>query len=293
MPDGLDTLPRKTGVSRGMKKVVYRLLFLSFLALTATQLSALLFQQGVAWQLSAERPEDTVFRAQSLSGPQLSRLREAQRQSGMAPGELLTILRSGASESAAPGDVQGEALVRWKRLMMRFNPSGYEKMSRAYGAIWNDVECFPVAADGVIYENSWMFERNYGGKRGHEGTDLIPPENLPGHYPVVSMTDGVVEKVGWLPLGGYRIGIRSPSGGYFYYAHLDSYDRVFTEGEEIAAGTVLGRMGDTGYGPEGTRGRFAVHLHLGIYLHTDETEELSVNPYWVLRYLQMTDGFRE
>ena len=46
-----------------------------------------------------------------------------------------------------------------------------------------------------------------------------------GFYPVISMTDGKIEKIGWLSLGGYRIGIRSPHGGYFYYAHLASYEK--------------------------------------------------------------------
>lgn len=41
-------------------------------------------------------------------------------------------------------------------------------------------------------------------------------------------------------------------------------------------------MGNTGYGPEGTKGMFATHLHLGIYLYPDG-EETSYNPYWILR----------
>ena len=45
-------------------------------------------------------------------------------------------------------------------------------------------------------------------------------------------------------------------------------------------------MGDSGYGPEGTTGMFDVHLHLGVYLRTDHYEELSVNPYWILRFLE-------
>lgn len=46
-------------------------------------------------------------------------------------------------------------------------------------------------------------------------------------------------------------------------------------------------MGDTGYGKtEGTTGNFDVHLHLGIYIKTDHMEEMSVNPYWILRYLE-------
>ena len=100
---------------------------------------------------------------------------------------------------------------------------------------------------------------------------------------MISMTDGTVEQIGWLPLGGYRIGIRSDHGGYFYYAHLSEYERDFREGEQIEAGDILGYMGNTGYGAEGTVGQFPVHLHLGIYINTSSGEELSVNPYWVLR----------
>ena len=44
-------------------------------------------------------------------------------------------------------------------------------------------------------------------------------------------------------------------------------------------------MGDSGYGEEGTTGEFPVHLHLGIYLK-EGTEEISVNPYPVLRYAE-------
>ena len=85
---------------------------------------------------------------------------------------------------------------------------------------------------------------------------------------------------------GYRIGIRSPSGGYFYYAHLSSYERDWKEGDSIKAGEILGFMGDTGYGSEGTKGKFPVHLHLGIYIQTPYSREMSVNPYWVLKAVQ-------
>jgi len=46
-------------------------------------------------------------------------------------------------------------------------------------------------------------------------------------------------------------------------------------------------MGDTGYSAvEGTKGNFDVHLHLGIYLYPGTSEEVSVNPYWILKYLE-------
>lgn len=157
-------------------------------------------------------------------------------------------------------------------------------------AMWADVKYFPIpefTADStmtVSYVNSWMAERTYGGKRGHEGTDIMADRNERGLYPVISMTDGVVKKMGWLEQGGYRIGIESPSGAYFYYAHLDSYANL-NKGDTVKAGDILGYMGDSGYGPEGTVGQFDVHLHLGIYIYPDG-EETSINPYWILRYIE-------
>ena len=126
-----------------------------------------------------------------------------------------------------------------------------------------------------------------GGGRGHEGCDIMGEKMPRGFYPVVSMSSGVVEKVGWLELGGWRIGIRSPGGAYLYYAHLYGYSRNWQEGDPVRAGDLLGYMGDTGYSKvEGTTGNFDVHLHVGIYLRTDHHDELSVDPYWILKYLE-------
>ena len=99
------------------------------------------------------------------------------------------------------------------------------------------------------------------------------------------MTDGVVRHKGWLEQGGWRLGIVAPGGTYFYYAHMDSYADI-EEGDTVRAGDLLGYMGDTGYSKtEGTTGIFPVHLHVGIYIFLGE-EEISVNPYWVLKYLE-------
>ena len=97
----------------------------------------------------------------------------------------------------------------------------------------------------------------------------------------------MVENIGWLELGGYRIGIRSDSGGYFYYAHLASYYDNLKEGDIIRAGQLIGFMGDTGYSKvEGTTGNFDVHLHVGIYLNIDN-QEISINPYYILKNLKI------
>ncbi|MCI7796215.1 MAG: M23 family metallopeptidase [Lachnospiraceae bacterium] len=189
-------------------------------------------------------------------------------------------------------------LSRLKRLpgiSLRIGPANRGVLFRladGYRTVLSDLKCFPVpelfdpSVPEITYEDSWKDERSYGGERNHEGCDVMG-DNLPsGFYPVVSMTDGTVEKIGWLEKGGYRIGIRSPSGAYFYYAHLSRYAGGLCEGTDVHAGELLGFMGDSGYGPEHTTGKFPVHLHVGIYLKTAHCEELSVNPYWILRYLE-------
>lgn len=166
----------------------------------------------------------------------------------------------------------------------------YETYVSNCSSIWEDVKYFPVPESTeedsltVSFSDTWYKERTFGGKRNHEGTDIMASENEPGLYPVLSMTDGEITRIGWLPQGGYRVGVTAPRGAYFYYAHLDSYADIH-EGMQVKAGDILGFMGDTGYGAEGTRGKFPVHLHVGIYL-VKNGEEISVNPYWILKYLE-------
>lgn len=135
------------------------------------------------------------------------------------------------------------------------------------------------------FVDSWNGERNYGGDRVHEGCDIITSVDTPGIYPVVSISDGVVEKLGWLELGGYRVGIRTDSGLYLYYAHLESYAPDLKEGDRVNAGDCLGFVGDSGYGEEGTTGMFVTHLHMGFYVPVDDVDE-AINPYPYLVTLQ-------
>ena len=158
--------------------------------------------------------------------------------------------------------------------------------------VWKELVYFPVPESSVNqkavirFENTWQTERHYGGKRKHEGIDLMAEPDKSGYFPVLSMTDGTIEQVGWLEKGGWRIGIRSIGGNYYYYAHFHSYIKDWKSGDPVKAGDVLGYMGDSGYGPEGTTGQFPVHLHLGIYLPAEEKGEQAINPYWMLRYLE-------
>ncbi len=154
-----------------------------------------------------------------------------------------------------------------------------------------EAKYFPVAVsyDGeeLYYIDSYGAGRTYGGERLHEGADIMTPDNIRGRYPVVSVCDGVVESIGWLELGGYRLGIRSGNDVYYYYAHLYSYASGIEKGSVVYAGQIIGYVGDTGYSKvEGTVGNFDVHLHFGIYLKYKDGNEQAVNPYPLLRRLE-------
>lgn len=189
---------------------------------------------------------------------------------------------------------QSFSLKEYKQLDANYKKADYQeysKVCKAMAAIFDDLQYFPVAKSSISdnwisFEDSFGADRNYNGEYKHEGTDIMAQNNVAGYYPIVSVTDGVVENLGWLEKGGYRVGIRGDSGGYFYYAHLSSYSNI-KKGDKVKAGSLLGYMGDTGYGKaEGTSGNFDVHLHFGIYIKTENYEELSVDPYPVLKYLE-------
>ena len=161
-----------------------------------------------------------------------------------------------------------------------------ELQNDIYEDIASEMKCFPIP---LAYQNEIFFEDTYGAARdngGHEGCDIMDVKNEAGRIPVVSATDGVITNVGWLFLGGYRIGITSEHDIYYYYAHLDSYAAGISAGKEVKAGELLGFMGNTGEGEEGTNGKFDVHLHFGIYLNDKNGKEYAINPYQVLQKLE-------
>ena len=71
----------------------------------------------------------------------------------------------------------------------------------------------------------------------------------------------------------------------FGLSKWQAYSKGVKQGKTVKAGELLGYMGDSGYGAEGTVGQFPVHLHFGIYFY-ENGKEISVNPYEVLLFLE-------
>lgn len=249
-----------------------------------------------AYYLDEAWLERDAFRSFSVEEGTLERLSEKAEEFECTKAELMTILM--VENGYHLKKKQAEQMTKnqysmFREQMEKRNSIAFYRIQNAYAALLEDIKYFPVPESNSakvkmpVFENSWGEERTYGGERTHEGCDIMGMEYASGFYPVISVSDGVVEQMGWLEQGGWRIGIRSEHGAYFYYAHLSEYAIDMEVGKEVRAGQLLGYMGDTGYGvKEGTSGNFPVHLHFGIYIQTPNYEELSINPYFILRYLE-------
>lgn len=271
-----------------MKKTYY-----IFLILVLSVLNNYIFSEifSAYYDITVNIVESEKFRNNNISEKAITNAAEIASNEKCTLSDILTPLYVFNNCSISNFSETYKDIKNMKKQFVFSHPYEYKECSKALAAIYNDIKFFPVLKSNssdywVSYDNSYGADRNYNGKYKHEGIDIMAENNVSGYYPVISVTDGVVENMGWLEKGGYRVGIRSNSSGYFYYAHLSSYSGI-KKGDKIKAGTLLGYMGDTGYGKvEGTSGNFAVHLHFGIYIATKNYSELSVNPYTVLKYLE-------
>jgi murein DD-endopeptidase MepM/ murein hydrolase activator NlpD len=218
---------------------------------------------------------------------------QASERLSVPSGDLLTVimvLNDYEVSVEKLNSISSSEFLRVRNRIVRFYPDQFHVLSDILCNLVTEFVYFPVPMSSrkfpwVNYENSWGNERTYGGERAHEGTDLMAGTNKTGIYPIISVCNGTVTNMGWLELGGYRIGITSLDGHvYYYYAHMQSYANNLKEGDAVVAGQFIGFMGNTGYSKvEGTAGKFDVHLHFGIYITLGDGTEIALNPYYILK----------
>ena len=149
-------------------------------------------------------------------------------------------------------------------------------------AVTTEGMVFPVARSDwysvINFRNDWHAPRMRKSGREwrqvgvHEGNDIFAE---PG-TPVRAITGGRVENIGWLFYSGWRVGIRTDDGRYWFYAHLRRFAPGLGDGDEVEPGDLLGYVGNTGYGNDpGHHNEFTFHLHVGI----QESDGTWINPY--------------
>lgn len=132
---------------------------------------------------------------------------------------------------------------------------------------------FPVATDDYVFGNDWGYPRpDLADVPRHRGNDIFADKGTP----LVAVENGVISKVGWNELGGWRLWLQGDSGAEYYYAHLSKYAPDLAVGEVMKRGDLVGFVGDSGDAQGGP-----YHLHFEI--HPWGADKDPINPYPVLK----------
>ena len=190
-----------------LKKIYKYLLFIVVSIFFISLLTGKIVEDSRKTRLQEEILTSALYREQHIGEEVVSFLQTVSKP-GKYVGLYLLESKFGYQDLKKPliEDIFNKLEKEWKK------EENYSEYIKTTEVIWNDVKYFPVPdfttdkSMTVSYANSWMSERTYGGERGHEGVDIMAGKNERGLYPVISMTDGVVSKKGWLDKGGYRIG---------------------------------------------------------------------------------------
>jgi murein DD-endopeptidase MepM/ murein hydrolase activator NlpD len=137
---------------------------------------------------------------------------------------------------------------------------GSSRAGRASGIIASGDWVCPVQGPHS-FSNDWGAPRS-GGRRTHQGNDILAPRGTP----VVANVAGSWSK-NTSNLGGLSYFLHGKDGNTYFGAHLDGYA---SEGGAVAAGQVIGYVGDTGDAKGGP-----THLHFEFH----PGGGAAVNPY--------------
>ncbi|HXF56350.1 MAG TPA: peptidoglycan DD-metalloendopeptidase family protein [Actinomycetota bacterium] len=206
-------------------------------------------------QAELRRTREELRRArrevQDLLGQQEATLRELARQREQASARLEALrgLVAELERRVAEERARRQALA--------------EAAARAVGG--GPLQACPVGQPRAFGND---FGQPRPGGRVHQGIDILAPLGTP----VYAAQSGVFVK-DYNALGGISAFVRSDGGDTTYYAHLSAYAGV-PSGAHVAAGTMIGRVGNTGNAQGGP-----YHLHFEYH----PGGGAAVNPYSLLR----------
>ncbi len=139
--------------------------------------------------------------------------------------------------------------------------------NNGYDANYSTFTC-----DGKYANSDYYTGSGPGHANGHLGNDIFASRGAK----IVAARAGKVRYIRNNSVGGHNVAIMDDCGWSNYYAHLDSVDPGLKQGERVAAGTLIGKMGNTG-----SASSTAVHLHFSVFPGTDYNQ--GIDPYALLK----------
>lgn len=247
------------------------------------------------------QPGDTLWKIavdHKLTVAQLTQLNGLSSTSLM-PGQMLKVPDDPNSYTVQSGDALWKIAAKFNlpvTAIIRANPNLTNPNAINPGTVlhipvkptsWSD-GYFPLKAGTYQpYVNNFSEGRawtpNGTAERAHEGVDVFAAKGTP----IYSASDGKIVNIGWNQYGGWRLTVQVDSGTAFYYAHMSRYADGMAKGGTVKKGQLIGYVGSTGYGPEGTEGQFVPHLHFGIY-KTNVSPWKAIDPYVNLTWWELT-----
>jgi murein DD-endopeptidase MepM/ murein hydrolase activator NlpD len=126
-----------------------------------------------------------------------------------------------------------------------------------------------VPVQGIALED---LRSSFGAPRAHgphEGIDIAAPAGTP----VFAVADGVILGNRVTQVGGNVLWIMGAGRRLYYYAHLQELAPGMRMGRYVAAGELIGRVGNTG-----NAAATIPHLHFAIYLVTNDFYPFRLGP---------------
>ena len=130
---------------------------------------------------------------------------------------------------------------------------------------------FPIAGPHS-FSDTFGAPRMFGTSYAHlhQGTDIFAASGTP----LVAVERGVVFSMGSDVLGGTKLWLQGASNTKYYYAHLSAFAEGMESGKVVAAGDVVGFVGNTG-----NAATTPAHLHFEVHPNGGP----AVNPYPLLK----------
>jgi peptidoglycan LD-endopeptidase LytH len=126
-----------------------------------------------------------------------------------------------------------------------------------------------VPVPGVALED---LVPSFGAPRAHgphEGIDIAAPAGTP----VFAVAEGVILGNRVTEIGGIVLWIMGAERRLYYYAHLQELAPAMRMGRYVAAGEIIGRVGNTG-----NAAATIPHLHFAVYLVTNDFYPFRLGP---------------